>query len=297
MPSKVLVPLQVGSLQVYQLLAPRFSSPSIVDTVQYLATYIDRDTTIQGERWFISAGGSINTNRGDGYYSWDKQAAKAALVYKFPASKGDMYNIQSTISGRDTLITRTVTETALPISVPTGSYLCHQYKTPLVPIDFRSFRPGIEINAAQDVGIVKTSYFGGNGSLIQSFELIAVYPAGEGAKRRIATRWAGTATETILGTVVTQALVDVSIQNEQSGALSGTGTYNPFPGTVFKPDIVSIAGTFSFPEVTLTVEEPRFRRKATIRGTLSSDMSRIDGTMTDGSYSTTPWKITLQRKR
>ncbi len=294
---KVLIPLQVGELRVYQTVEPRFATPSIIDTTSFYAIYIDRDTTIQGEQWFISAGGSVERNRSDGYYYWDKITNKAVLSYKFPATKGDMYSVPRTLSGRDTLVTRTVTETALSVVVPTGTYSCYQYKTPFIPITTRSFAPAAEINIAPDVGIVKSSFFRENGSLFWWNELIARYPPGEGAKRRIVARWTGAATETIFGTTVTQALVDVTIQNEQNGALSGIGTLNPLPGTAFQPDAAPVTGTFASPMVTIMVEEPtRFRNKGTIRGTLSSDMSRIEGTMTTNN-TLKEWKITLQRKR
>jgi hypothetical protein len=107
--------------------------------------------------------------------------------------------------------------------------------------------------------------------------------------------WSGDAVWTLAGSSATIAIVEITITNVQNGAIIGTGKYNNLPGTGFQPSSAPISGTFTAPaSVTVQIEEPRFRNKATISGELSSDRARIVGTLDDGTFMRYP--ITLRRR-
>lgn len=126
-----ILPLAVGNRWVYDVTV----SDSLGEIqFQFVdSNAVDRDTLINGERWYIIMRGNTNlglgANRMDGYWArnlppWDSltisDVGPAYLAAKFPAALGETFlNI-------DNLITK-VLSTDTTVEVPAGSFSCYKY--------------------------------------------------------------------------------------------------------------------------------------------------------------------------
>jgi hypothetical protein len=105
------------------------------DTLLVTLFAIERDTIIQGERWYVTSGASLPptsfhpslllTARADGLWGRPNNTSSSGsyLIAKFPCSLNDSY-----VTGKDSNYRATLLSTNSSVSVPRGMYSCYQYR-------------------------------------------------------------------------------------------------------------------------------------------------------------------------
>ena len=132
-----IMPLKIGNKWVGTFAFYDSTGRTTLSNDSLLATLfaIERDTTIQGERWYVTSGASLPptsfhpplllTSRTDGLWGRpsDTSSSVPYLIAKFPCAMNDSY-----VTGRNISYRATLLSTSSIVSVPRGTYSCYQYR-------------------------------------------------------------------------------------------------------------------------------------------------------------------------
>lgn len=136
-----LIPLSMGKAYTFRQVAYDENGDVTVDRT--LTDVVDKDTLINGEKWFRFAGKeNYATNRADGYYTFLTAVEKELFIFKYPVEKGNsfdsqvyIYNPEANESDKTTQGVRNVTvvSTNATVKSPISGKVfehCIHYKVP-----------------------------------------------------------------------------------------------------------------------------------------------------------------------
>jgi len=117
-PANSILPLRIGNRWVIQSIG--YDTSGAVAGTQLDTFYVERDTIIQNELWYIGFGGIV-TNRADGLYDYyAPSSSPTSLKFMFPVSAPRSYSYRG--------IAVQVLSTTDTVSVQAGSFTCYLYR-------------------------------------------------------------------------------------------------------------------------------------------------------------------------